>query len=271
MSLQGKNIIITGATSGLGVQMAKTLSAEGASVFIGGRRADRGTEVAKETKTTFHTVDVADEESNKAFFAAAGKHFGGHNVDFILLNAGVEGENAETQVTNLTIKTYDYIFGVNVRGLMLGLQYGTPLFRKGGTFVFTSSGASVMPFSGNPVYAASKATVDSLVRSYAAQFAESEDERIKSLSVVSINPGLYKTEMSERFFGGDDNVYAAMAKAFNPSQRVGKAEELAGIISDFAAGKLEYKSGANIGCDADTHFPVDEWMSRLGAAQEESE
>ena len=91
MSLQGKNVIVTGATSGLGVQMAATLSGEGAKVFIGGRRADTGLKVAQDTNTTFHVVDVADEESNKTFFAAAGKHFDGQKVDYIILNAGVEG------------------------------------------------------------------------------------------------------------------------------------------------------------------------------------
>jgi NAD(P)-dependent dehydrogenase (short-subunit alcohol dehydrogenase family) len=91
MSLQGKNVIITGATSGLGVQMAAALSSAGATVFIGGRRADTGARVAQDTNSTFHVIDVADEESNKAFFAAAAKHFGGQNVDYIILNAGVEG------------------------------------------------------------------------------------------------------------------------------------------------------------------------------------
>jgi NADP-dependent 3-hydroxy acid dehydrogenase YdfG len=65
MSLQGKNIIITGATSGFGVQMAATFSAEGATVFMGGR-ADTGLQVAHDTNSTFYVVDVADEASSQA-------------------------------------------------------------------------------------------------------------------------------------------------------------------------------------------------------------
>jgi NAD(P)-dependent dehydrogenase (short-subunit alcohol dehydrogenase family) len=269
MSLQGKNVIITGVTSGLGVQMAATLSSEGATVFIGGRRADTGFQVAQDTKSTFHVIDVADQESNKAFFAAAAKYFGGQNVDYIILNAGVEGNGEDTVAPNVNaIKTYDYVFSVNVRGIIVGIQYGMPLLRKGGTFIFTSSAASIFSFGGNPVYAASKATVDSLVRCYAAQFAESQDEHIKSLSVVSINPGLYASEMSERFFGHDDKAQAEGAKGFNPSQRVGKAEELAAIVRDFVDGKLPYKSGDAIACDVDTHFPLPEYFDRLKAGQE---
>lgn len=273
MSLEGKNVIITGATSGLGVEIAAILSGEGANVFIGGRRADSGAKVAADTKSTFHVVNVADEESNKTFFAAAEKHFDGQNVDYVLLNAGVEGKGEETVVpNNLTVKNYDYVFGVNVRGIVLGLQYGTPLLRKNGTILCTSSVVSIMPMGLNPVYAASKATVDSLVRSYAAQFADSEDERIKTLSVMAINPALYITEMSTRFFGDDDDLRNNMAKMFNPSQRPGKAEELAATVRDLMSGKLDeqYKSGATIACDADTHFPVDEFFARLEAGKTEA-
>jgi NAD(P)-dependent dehydrogenase (short-subunit alcohol dehydrogenase family) len=81
-----------------------------------------------------------------------------------------------------------------------------------------------MAFGGSPIYAASKATVDSLARSYAAQFAESHDEHIMSLSVVTINPGLYETEIADRFTGNNEDVKEIVAKMLNPSQRVGKAE-----------------------------------------------
>jgi hypothetical protein len=75
--LVGKNIIITGATSGLGVDLAAALSAEGANVFIGGRRTDLGAKVAEATQSTFYAVDVADETSSQAFFLAAERHFAG--------------------------------------------------------------------------------------------------------------------------------------------------------------------------------------------------
>jgi NAD(P)-dependent dehydrogenase (short-subunit alcohol dehydrogenase family) len=272
MSLQGKNVIITGATSGLGVHIAATLSAEGASVFIGGRRAERGAHVAADTNSTFHAVDVANEESNQVFFTAAEKHFGGQNVDFILLNAGVEGKSEETVLPALDVNTYDYVFGANVRGVMLGMQYGTPLLRNGGTFVFTSSVGSILPFAGNPVYAASKAAVDSFVRSYAAQLADSKDQRLKSLSVVSINPTFYATDMSERFMGtNDEAVTAGFAKMLNPSQRLGQPQELAEIVRDFVQGKLPYKSGDSIATDVDTHFPLNEYFGRMKTSQEENQ
>lgn len=265
-SLEGKNIIITGATSGIAVAWAAELSKEGASVFIGGRREDKGLEVAKQTNSTFHKVDVALEESNKDFFAAAMKHFGGsvsepNCVDFVFLNAGVGGNG---DITSLDVKMYDYIFGVNVRGIISGLKYGTPLLRQKGTFVFTSSIASIM--SGVTLYGASKAAVDSLTRSYAKQFADSDDERLKSLSVYSINPCLYISEMTNRAF--DKGVWrqSVVARHGNPSQRPGTAEDLAKTIREMVKGNWPYTSGANVCVDADTHFPLDEYLSRLEAS-----
>jgi NAD(P)-dependent dehydrogenase (short-subunit alcohol dehydrogenase family) len=264
MSLSGKNVIVTGATSGIGVQITKALSEAGASVFIGGRRAEQGEQVAKETGSTFHNVDVANDESNRLFFEAAERHFGGANVDYILLNAGVEGKNEDTVVTSLSIDNYDYIYSVNVRGTLLGLQYGSKLLRQNGTFLVTSSVGSILPMSVNPVYVSSKAALNSLVRSYAAQFAESEDERIKSLSILSINPTLYETEMSDRFTGGSQDVVNGFAKMVNPSQRPGKADELAKIVKELVHGELPYQSGDVFVADADTHFPIDEYMTRMG-------
>ena len=267
MSLQGKNIIITGATSGIGVQLATTLSKAGASVFIGGRRADRGEQVAKDTNTTFYTIDVSDESSNEQFFDAAEKYFGGpQTVDFVLLNAGVEGNGTETMVTDLKVETYDLVYNTNVRGVILGLKYGTPLLRPSGTFVVTSSVGSVLPFGMNPIYASSKAALDSLVRSYGAQFQESKDERIRSLSIVGMNPTLYMTDMADRFTGNNADVREGMAKMVNPSQRAGKPEELADLILQFVHGDLPYHNGDSFTVDADTHFPLTEYFGRIAEA-----
>mmetsp|Transcript_61109 Transcript_61109/g.149616 ORF Transcript_61109/g.149616 Transcript_61109/m.149616 type:complete len:274 (+) Transcript_61109:364-1185(+) len=266
-SLNGKNIIITGATSGIGSKIAALLSSEGADVFIGGRRADRGEAVAEETNTTFHVLDVADEESNRKFFDAASNHFGGtKTVDFVLLNAGVEGNNAEAQVSNLSVSNYDYIYSVNVRGVILGMKYGIETLTDGGSILVTSSTVSIMTMGASPIYASSKAAVDSLVRSFAEQFAKSDDERIKSLSILSMNPTLYETDMADRFTGGEKTMLEGFAKMVNPSQRPGLTSELATIVRDYIHGDLPYKSGDTFAVDADTHFPLSEYFDRMNTA-----
>jgi len=264
MSLKGKNVIITGATSGIGEAIATALSQNGASVFLGGRRADKGEEVAKSIGAGFHVVDVAREDSNQAFFEAAQTHFGGvQTVDYIFLNAGVEGSAEKTAITSMDISEYEFVFGINVRGVLFGLQYGTPLLRKSGTFVLTSSAGSILPFAALPVYAASKSAVDGLVRSYAAQFQSATDERIQSLSILGINPGVYGSEMLGRVSGGNTDMMEGMGAAFNVSGRIGQTQELAATMVQLLEGKLPYKSGDLIAVDADLHMHLAEYLVRL--------
>jgi NAD(P)-dependent dehydrogenase (short-subunit alcohol dehydrogenase family) len=268
MSLSGKNIIITGATSGLGVQVTALLSKEGASVFIGGRRTDLGAAVAEQTMTNFHPLDAADEKSNETFFAAAADHFGGsQTVDYIFLNAGVEGVNEKTLFDQLSIENADYVYNVNVRGILLGIKHGVSLLCKGGGFIATSSAASIVPMGVNPVYAASKSAVDGLVRGYAAQFSESKDDHIKSLSIVTMNPVFYATEMSDRFTGANPDIANIFARAFNPSQRPGTAEEFASVMHAYVSGSMHYKSGDHIVTDTNTHFPLNEYFDRMKSVE----
>lgn len=260
-----KTVIITGGTSGIGEGIVAMLSSQGANVFFGGRRAEQGEQIAAKTQATFHVVDVADEQSNKAFFDAAAKHFdGASGVDAILLNAGVEGEGADQMLGNgMKIQAYDFIFNINVRGVLFGLQYGAPLLKSGGSILVTSSGVSLLPLAANPAYAASKAAVDSLVKSYAAQVKEADDERLKSIRILSMNPVAYKSEMVDRFLGTDEELRNAFAASFNPSGRLGQPEELAGTVWKFVQGELPYQSGDNFVVDVDTHFPLSEYFERM--------
>ena len=261
MAFQGKNIILTGATSGLGENLAQYLSQRGASVFIGGRRQERGQVLASLPGITFHLLDAASEDSNRAFFAAAAAHFGSTGVNHIILNAGVEGNSNQSQIRDLSIANYDYTFGVNVRGVLLGLQYGVSLLQRGGSFAVTSSGLSVLPFAGNPVYAATKAAVDSLVKSFAAQFSTSSDELIKSLSIYSINPVIFVSEMSDRFFTEEQRI--AAGKYMNPSGRVGQPEEFSQVLTQLVQEELPYRSGDNVVVDVGpSHFLVGELVAR---------
>lgn len=266
--IAGKNIIITGATSGIGEAIAARLSKEGGNVFIGGRRKDRGDQVAKDTKTTFHAVDVVDDASNKAFFEAASKHFGGlKTVDYILLNAGVEGNSAETQIPDISIENFKFTYAVNVGGVLLGLKYGAAVLKKGGCFVSTSSGLSVIPFGGNPIYASSKSAVDAVVRGYAEQLKESKDEHLNSLNVMSMNPTLYVSDMSSRFCGEDDNIMQAVALNVNVCQRIAKPSELAGSVYKLVKGDLPYKNGDVFVVDGSDNFPISEYLERLEKAK----
>merc|ERR1712161_131278 len=101
--------------------------------------------------------------------------------------------------------------------------------------VFTSSIASIL--SSFTLYGASKAAVDSLTRSYAKQFADSNDERLQSLSVYSINPCWYISEMTDHYADRGVVRHSIAGRWANPSQRPGTAEDLAKTIGN-GEGKL---------------------------------
>jgi hypothetical protein len=73
-----------------------------------------------------------------------------------------------------------------------------------------------------------------------------------------VNAAAYDTEMGDRFTGGNQEVLNDLAKMVNPSQRPGKADELAKIVKGLLQGELSYKSGDVFVADADSHFQIDE-------------
>jgi NAD(P)-dependent dehydrogenase (short-subunit alcohol dehydrogenase family) len=260
----GKNVVITGATSGLGVDIARAFVDAGAKVVIGGRRAKEGATVAKEVGATYVQVDVASEESNTAFFAAAAEKLG--SFDIVLLNAGVEGDATKNSAPTLGVDNYEHTFGINVRGVLVGQREALKYTNADGQIVYTSSGASVLPFDLNPVYAASKAALDSLARSFAVQFAKSEDAKLKTLKVYSINPMVYVSEMSRRFSAGAGIQVSDLCGFFNISKQEGTGTQIARIYLALTAGKLPYASGDNIETDIDTHWNLKDYFPLAAAA-----
>ena len=167
---------------------------------------------------------------------------------------------------DVTAENYDTIFNINVRGSVLGLEYGTPLLRPQGSILVTSSVVSIVPLGGNPLYAASKAALDSIVRSYAAQLAASDDARLQSLSVVSINPSLYETDMASRFTGNEEAMLHGFAKQMNVSGRVGKPNELSESVLKLVVGKdFVTQSGEHWLLDADKYYPLSEYPQLMAS------
>jgi NAD(P)-dependent dehydrogenase (short-subunit alcohol dehydrogenase family) len=258
------NVVITGATSGFGVDVASAFVKAGHKVVIGGRRADKGAEVAKQTGATYFQVDVSDAASNKEFFNKAKKALG--SFDYVLLNAGVEGAvGAPVEAGTFDEKNFDQVFGINVRGTLLSQREAMPYINPGGKIIYTSSIVSLIPLPDGPIYAASKGALDSLAISYAAQFAKSEDARLKSIQVFTINPALYESPMVMRFCGDDMKKVNAFAADLNPCGRPGKGEELAKTFMLIASDQCPYKSGDSIVCDAGQHWHARDNESKCAA------
>merc|ERR1712146_494711 len=132
---------------------------------------------------------------------------------------------------------------------------------KNGVQTITSSAVSAMSLAGAPIYAATKCAVDGLVRSFAAQLRESQDETIRSLKVFSFNIVVFESEMCDRFVGTDTSKVDAFAQTFNPSQKIGTGGDFFNGVVKILTG--DYISGAQLTIDSGAEvYPVSTLFER---------
>lgn len=208
--LKKKIFIVTGATSGMGREIAIRFASEGASVVLSGRNQERGEEVVKEIKkqngnSVFLAGDVSEPEYNKQLVSTAIDHFG--KLNGIVTNAGTLGLGS---VTELSLEDWDRTFQTNINSVFYLLKYAIPEIVKneGGVGIVNASIAAFKSFPNHAAYCASKAGLVALVKQVAVDYGS-------KLRINSICPGPVDTPM----------IWDS-AKAFpNPKEAVNQAAD----------------------------------------------
>ena len=154
--LQGKVALITGGTSGLGLATAKRFVAEGAQVFVTGRRQDAVDAAVKEIGGTITGVqgDVAKLADLDRLYDIIREKAG--RLDILFANAG---GGAFVPLAQVTEEHFDKYFGINVKGTLFTVQKALPLMTAGGAIVINGSMVSIKGFPAFGVYAATKAAL----------------------------------------------------------------------------------------------------------------
>jgi len=160
--IEGKVVVITGASSGLGEATARHLAAKGASLVLGARRSDRLEKVAKElretgTKVKVATTDVTRHKDVDALVALAVRDFG--RLDVIVNNAGIM---SIAPISELKVHEWNAMIDVNIKGVLYGIASALPVFQRqnSGHFINISSVAGIKVFSpGGTVYSGTKFAV----------------------------------------------------------------------------------------------------------------
>ena len=162
--LDGKIAVITGGNSGLGLATAARFVAEGAYVFITGRRQDQLDAAVRSIGANVAGVqgDVANLDDLDRLFATVREKKG--RVDVLFANAGL-GEFAP--LGQITEAHFDKTFGVNVKGTVFTVQKALPLMAAGGAIVINASMVSIKGLPAFGVYAATKAALRSFARTWA--------------------------------------------------------------------------------------------------------
>jgi NADP-dependent 3-hydroxy acid dehydrogenase YdfG len=190
-NIKAKAIVITGASSGLGEATARALSAQGARIVLGARRADRIQSLARELtagggEAIAVTTDVTDRAQVKALVDAAVREFG--RIDVMINNAGLM---PQALLERLQVDEWDRMIDVNIKGVLYGIAAALPHMQrqKSGHFINVSSVAGHKVGSGAAVYAATKFAVRAL--------SEGLRQEVKAYNIRTtiISPGAVATEL----------------------------------------------------------------------------
>jgi len=240
--LEGKVAVVTGGNSGIGLATAKRFVAEGAYVFITGRRQEQLDAAVKNIGHNVTAVqgDVANLGDLDRLYATVKASKG--RVDIVFANAGA----AEfAPLGNITEEHFDRIFNINVKGLLFTVQKALPLIPDGGSIILN---ASIVGSTGNPafsVYSATKAAVRSFARTWILDLKERKI-RVNAISPGPIaTPGLDGLAQTE---GVGDQLTASLLASV-PLGRFGTPDEIASAAVFLASDDSSFVTGTEMFVD----------------------
>lgn len=240
--LQGKTAVITGGSSGIGLATAKRFVAEGAFVFITGRRQAELDNAVKEIGKNVVAVksDVSNLEDLDRLYKEVKEKRG--KIDILFANAGIV-ETVETPA--VTPEHFDRTFNINARGVYFTVQKALPLLNDGASIILTGS---VVAQKGMPIYstyAATKAALRSYARTWAAEFGR------RGIRANVISPGPIETPMIDHQFPTKEGADALREqfKAHIPLARIGLPEEVASAALFLASNQSSYITGIDLPVD----------------------
>jgi len=245
--LEGKVVIITGASSGIGAGAAKYFAACGSRLSLVGRNMEALTKIESECRgggardviTLSH--DLAHEDQCEAVVTKTLEHF--KSIDVLVHCAGILINGS---IETLSVTDYDKIMNINTRSAFIMTQLVTPhIISTKGNIVHVSSVTGLRSFPGVLGYCVSKAALDQLVRCAALDLAD------KGVRVNAVNPGVIVTEVHKNS-GMSEEAYQRFlehSKTTHALGRVGTADEVADLIGFLASDSASFITGQTIAID----------------------
>ena len=237
-----KVVVITGGTSGIGLATAKAFSAEGASVFITGRRQGALDAAVRQIggRVTGVRGDMADlSDIDRLYDAVQQKHT---HIDVVFANAG-GGEMVPFGA--ISEEHYRQTFDTNVKGVLFTVQKALPLLKDGAAIVLSGSTASVSGTPNFSIYSATKAAVRSFARTWIL------DLKDRQIRVNTISPGVTDTAGLDELFGGGEQAEGVKGylASLIPAGRIGQPEEIAKAVLFLASDDASFINGVELFAD----------------------
>ena len=241
IDLSGKVALITGASQGIGAQMARTFHQAGATVVlnhpdVGSTRADAdavaaGLNASRPASAVVAAADVSQPDAVQHMMQEIQQRLGG--IDFLINNAAIIRDRT---VAKMSLDEWQSVLDVNLSGVFHCCKFGLEILRDGGAIVSLGSIAAILGFYGQANYAAAKAGVQAMMRVVSREAAR------RGIRANTIAPGVIETAMSATI---PDNVRADMLKQV-PLARFGATEDVANVALFLCSPLAAYVTGQTI-------------------------
>ncbi len=233
----GRNVVVIGGNSGIGLSAARAFAQEGARVILTGRSPQTLESAALEIGHGCIAIrsDIGVVSQVAALFARLATELG--HIDVLFVNAGI---GAFQPIEKVTEEDWDSIHGINLKGVFFTVQKALPLLRKGSSIVLTGSIGALKGIPTGSVYAASKAGLRALGRCFAAELVG------KGIRVNVVSPGPTETPIIGRTAGLPPQAIPAIREQMirnTPMHRMGTPEEVAAAVLFLASSEAGFVTG----------------------------
>ena len=234
-SLKDKNIIVTGASGGIGSSIVEKLNRNGANILATGTRIEK----LEELKEKFHNIkiikfDISQHDKVEEFIENATKELGG-SLDCIVNNAGITKDNLTIR---MSLEEWSKVININLTSTFLMCKYSIKkmLKIKSGKIINITSVVGHTGNVGQANYTASKAGIVAMSKSLAIEYAK------KNINVNCISPGFISTAMTDQI----DEKFKETIIAKIPSNRLGKPEDIANAVKFLSSDQSDYINGETL-------------------------
>ena len=233
--LKNKNIIVTGASGGIGNSIVKKLNQSGANILASGTRIEKLEELKKEfEKINILKFDISQSEKIEEFIENATKELGG-SLDCIINNAGITQDNLAIR---MSLDEWKKVIDINLTSTFLMSKFAIKkmLKNKSGKIVNVTSVVGHTGNLGQANYTASKAGIVAMSKSLAIEYAK------KNININCISPGFIKTAMTDKI---DEKFKDAIISKI-PSARLGEPDDIANAVCFLCSDQSSYINGETL-------------------------
>ena len=234
-NLENKNIIVTGASGGIGNSIIKKLNEAGANILASGTRIEKLEELKKNFKNIkILKFDISQSDKVEEFIENATNELGG-SLDGIINNAGITQDNLAIR---MSLDEWQKVININLTSTFLMSKFAIKkmLKNKSGKIVNITSVVGHTGNFGQANYTASKAGIVAMSKSLAIEYAK------KNINVNCISPGFIKTAMTDKI----DDKFKEVIVSKIPSARLGEPDDIANVVLFLSSDQSSYINGETI-------------------------